>query len=122
MLQLMLALLVLHVEVHGRAHLSTSTLPPVLTPSLPPDNQYFMIMVGYDGIASSPLIFHHQSALLNLLESMDSGLLPQGCLEPPVWFLKNQVGGEQVCVHVWCVCMCGVWCVCACVVCGMCSV
>ena len=71
-----------------------------------------MIMVGYDGIASSPLIFHHQSALLNLLESMDSGLLPQGCLEPPVWFLKNQVGGEQVCVRVRCVvcvCMCGVW-------------
>jgi hypothetical protein len=56
------------------------------------DNQYYMILVGYDGIAIAPLIFHHQSSLLAFLECVDSGLLPQGCLEPPVWFLKNQIG------------------------------
>ena len=60
----------------------------------PVDNQYYMILVGYDGIAIAPLIFHHQSSLLAFLECVDSGLLPQGCLEPPVWFLKNQIGGE----------------------------
>ena len=55
-----------------------------------------MIFVGFDGIAKPPLIFHHQSTLLNLLECIDNGLLPQGCLEPPVWFLKNQIGVSPV--------------------------
>ena len=55
-----------------------------------------MILVGYDGIATPPLIFHHQSSLLALLECIDTGLLPQGCLEPPLWFLKNQIGGMSL--------------------------
>lgn len=48
-----------------------------------------MILIGYDGIAFSPILFPHQPSLFMFLECLENSLLPQGCLEPPLWYIKT---------------------------------
>ena len=48
-----------------------------------------MILIGYDGIAHPPLLFPHQPSLFMFLECLENSLLPKGCLEPPLWYLKQ---------------------------------
>ena len=47
-------------------------------------------MVGYDGIAHPPLLFPHQPSFFLFLECLENSLLPQGCLEPPLWYIKDK--------------------------------
>lgn len=49
-----------------------------------------LILIGYNGIAYPPLLFPQPSSLVHFLEALENGLHPQGCLEPPLWFLKQQ--------------------------------
>lgn len=54
-----------------------------------------LILIGYDGIAHPPLLFPHQPSFFMFLECLENSLLPQGCLEPPLWYIKdktNKVG------------------------------
>ena len=47
-------------------------------------------MINYDGIAIVTVIFPHYSGVLTFLECLESGLLPKRCLQPPLFYLKNQ--------------------------------
>ena len=49
-----------------------------------------LILIGYNGIAYPPLHFPQPSSLIHFLEALENGLNPRGCLEPPLWFLKQQ--------------------------------
>ena len=54
-----------------------------------------MILIGYDGIGLPPLLFPHQPSLFLFLECLENSLLPKGCLEPPLWYLKTKT--NKVC-------------------------
>jgi len=49
-----------------------------------------MSLIGYDGIAYPSIIFSHHPSLFHFLECLENSLLPQGCLEPPLWYIKEQ--------------------------------
>ena len=49
-----------------------------------------LILIGYDGIALPPLLFPHQPSFFLFLECLENSLLPQGCLEPPLWYIKDK--------------------------------
>ncbi|XP_019848772.1 PREDICTED: small G protein signaling modulator 1-like [Amphimedon queenslandica] len=49
-----------------------------------------LIMIGYNGIAYPSLMFPQSSSMLRFLESLENALHPRGCLEPPLWFLRQQ--------------------------------
>eukprot|EP00731_Ephydatia_muelleri_P022689 Em0015g272a len=49
-----------------------------------------LILIGYDGIAHPTIMFYHQPSMFSFLECLENTLLPQGCLEPPLWYLKEQ--------------------------------
>ena len=53
-----------------------------------------LILIGYDGIAFPSLHFPQPASLVHFLEALENGLQPKGCLEPPLWFLKQQQMGE----------------------------
>ena len=55
-----------------------------------------MILIGYDGIAFPPILFPHQPSLFMFLECLENSLLPQGCLEPPLWYIKTHA--TKVCL------------------------
>ena len=46
-------------------------------------------MVNFDGVAIATIIFQHHSTILSFLECLESGLLPKGCLQPPLFYLKT---------------------------------
>ena len=46
-------------------------------------------MVNFDGVAIATIIFQHHSSVLSFLECLESGLLPKGCLQPPLFYLKT---------------------------------
>lgn len=47
------------------------------------------MIVNYDGIAIATITFQHYSSVISFLECLESGLLPKGCLQPPLFFLRN---------------------------------
>ena len=47
------------------------------------------MMVNFDGVAIATVIFQHHSTILSFLECLESGLLPKGCLQPPLFYLKT---------------------------------
>ena len=57
-----------------------------------------MILIGYDGIALPRMVFLHQPSLFQFLECLENNLLPRGCLEPPLWYIKAQT--TKVCSTV----------------------
>ena len=57
-----------------------------------------MILIGYDGIAFPPILFPHQPSLFMFLECLENSLLPQGCLEPPLWYIKTHA--TKVCMSI----------------------
>lgn len=52
-------------------------------------NESEIILIGYNGIAYPMLSFPQPSSLIHFLEAMENGLHPRGCLEPPLWFLRQ---------------------------------
>lgn len=59
-----------------------------------------MILIGYDGIAFPPILFPHQPSLFMFLECLENSLLPQGCLEPPLWYIKTHATKVHISVHI----------------------
>ena len=51
-----------------------------------------MTLIGFDGIAYPSIVFSHHPSLFHFLEHLENSLLPQGCLLPPLWYIKAQVG------------------------------
>ena len=47
------------------------------------------MMVNFDGVAIATIIFQYHSTILSFLECLESGLLPKGCLQPPLFYLKT---------------------------------
>ena len=47
------------------------------------------MIVNFDGIAIATITFQHYSTVVSFLECLESGLLPKGCLQPPLFFLRN---------------------------------
>lgn len=48
-----------------------------------------LVIVNHDGIPVVTVNFQHHSTILNFLECLESGLLPKGCLQPPLFYLKH---------------------------------
>ena len=48
-----------------------------------------LVMVNSDGIAATVIIFQHHYNIVSFLEHLESGLLPEGCLQPPLFFLRT---------------------------------
>jgi len=46
-------------------------------------------MIGYDGIAKCTAVFPQHMSLVTFLECLENGLMPKGCLQPPLFYLKN---------------------------------
>lgn len=71
------------------------------TQSPHPGRSAEMILIGYDGIAFPPILFPHQPSLFMFLECLENSLLPQGCLEPPLWYIKTHATkvGRAPCVR-----------------------
>ena len=48
-----------------------------------------LVMVNSDGIAVTIIIFKNHYTIVSFLEHLESGLLPEGCLQPPLFFLRT---------------------------------
>ena len=69
-----------------------------MTTNAYPGRSAEMILIGYDGIAFPPILFPHQPSLFMFLECLENSLLPQGCLEPPLWYIKTHA--TKVCLYM----------------------
>ena len=53
------------------------------------DGSAQLLMIGYDGIAKCTAVFQQHMSLVTFLECLENGLMPKGCLQPPLFYLKN---------------------------------
>ena len=66
--------------------------PPSLTGTRsPPESGGTLVLVSQDGIQRPPLHFPQGGHLLSFLSCLESGLLPRGQLEPPLWTQQGKV-------------------------------
>ena len=49
-----------------------------------------VILVGQDGVQRSPIVFPRGGHLLAFLTCLETGLLPNGQLDPPLWSEKGK--------------------------------
>lgn len=73
-----------------------------------------LVLVSQDGIQRPPLLFPPGGHLLAFLSCLETGLLPRGQLEPPLWSQKGKVSvsgpaptGEEADRWTYCVCPAG---------------
>lgn len=59
--------------------------------SVPADCGGTLVLVSQDGIQRPPLHFPPGGHLLAFLSCLETGLLPRGQLEPPLWSQKGKV-------------------------------
>lgn len=55
-----------------------------------------LVLVSQDGIQRPPLHFPPGGHLLAFLSCLETGLLPRGQLEPPLWSQKGKVSHPQL--------------------------
>lgn len=58
---------------------------------IPADCGGTLVLVSQDGIQRPPLHFPPGGHLLAFLSCLETGLLPRGQLEPPLWSQKGKV-------------------------------
>lgn len=54
-----------------------------------------MVLVSQDGIQRPPLHFPKGGHLLQFLTCLETGLLPHGQLDPPLWNQRGKVSKER---------------------------
>jgi hypothetical protein len=63
--------------------------------SLPPvDSGGTVVLVSQDGIQRPPLRFPKGGHLLQFLSCLETGLLPHGQLDPPLWSQRGKVSAQ----------------------------
>ncbi|XP_031635811.1 small G protein signaling modulator 1-like isoform X2 [Contarinia nasturtii] len=53
------------------------------------DTSGTIILVGHDGVQRSPIIFPEGGHMASFLRALETGLLPHGQLDPPIWSHKG---------------------------------
>ena len=53
------------------------------------DDMAQLLLIGYDGIAKCTVVFQQHISGVTFLECLENGLMPKGCLQPPLFYLKN---------------------------------
>lgn len=55
----------------------------------PDGNDSSLILVGQDGVQRPPIIFPAGGHLASFLSCLETGLLPHGQLDPPLWSARG---------------------------------
>nr|CAD7606983.1 unnamed protein product [Timema genevievae] len=60
-----------------------------------------IVLVGQDGVQQSPIHFPKGGHLLSFLSCLETGLLPHGQLDPPLWSQRGKVAGHELLDPSW---------------------
>jgi len=63
------------------------------------DGSGILVLVGQDGVQRPPLHFPRGGHLLAFLSCVETGLMPLGRLEPPLWY-ENGTGNCYYSSHI----------------------